>query len=440
MTTTAWDVGRGTWDVPLRTAFESRRIPRFVIPPRAGIHVAVWLILLLQAACTAPVIEPATAPLPNPSGRFELVGRGPVTKTLTSDLYVFKGANQRNYVYTGTWGNCSGCYGDRMYVWDVTDPSSPVLTDSVKVDARIINDVKVNKAATIAVITREGASSRRNGIVLLSLEDPAHPKVLSEYWETLTGGVHNVYIDGNYVYAVHDGTSDMHVIDISNPADPIQVGRWGVPAHPDKYLHDVWVAEGLAYLSYWDDGLIIVDVGNGIKKGTPQKPEYVSQYRYMYEVNGFQYGNTHSAFPYTNAAGNKYVFISDEILPPELDIQKPETYPSGYVHVVDISNVQDPIEVAEYVLPRAGSHDMWVEDDVLYVAYYNAGLRAVDVSGTLRGDLGQEGREIGAFATSDSLAFVQNRPFTWGPQPFEGLVYASDHTSGLWVMRLIRNP
>jgi hypothetical protein len=56
------------------------------------------------------------------------------------------------------------------------------------------------------VITREGASSRRNGIVVLDLEDPAHPDGASEFWETLTGGVHNTFIDGDLVYAVHNGT------------------------------------------------------------------------------------------------------------------------------------------------------------------------------------------------------------------------------------------
>jgi len=84
-------------------------------------------------------------------------------------------------------------------------------------------------------------------------------------------------------------------------------------------------------------------------------------------------------------------------------------------------------------------HNVWVEDDVMYVAYYNAGLRAVDVSGTLGGDLGRQGREIAALATSDADAFVTDRPFTWGPQVYRGLVYASDHTSGLWIARLRRN-
>ncbi len=308
----------------------------------------------------------AVAPVPEPKGSFEVVGRGPVTQTHTSDLWVFQGVDGRDYAYTGTWGACQGCYGDRLYVWDVTEPSRPTLTDSVVVDARVVNDVKVNEAGTLAVITRESASSRRNGIVVLDLADPAHPTIASEYWETLTGGVHNTFIDGDLVYAVHNGTSDVHVIDISNPREPHEVGRWGVPAYAGKYLHDINVLDGLAYVSYWDDGLIVLDVGNGIKGGTPQKPEFVSQYRYRTEAAGQEWGNTHVALPYTNKAGNKYVFVGDEIFPPDFDAQRSDTHPYGYVHVVDVSDIENPQEVARYEVPNAGVHNLWVENDTLY--------------------------------------------------------------------------
>ena len=396
------------------------------------------LVALAVAGCSSSALGPLLAPLPEPSGHFEVIGRGPIDKTFTSDIWVFEGVDGRDYAYTGTWGACTGCYGDRLYAWDVTDPSNPVLTDSLVVDARVVNDVKVNEEGTIAVLTRENASSRRNGIVVLGLEDPAHPRVISEYWETLTGGVHNTFIDGDLVYAVHNGTADLHVIDISDPEDPRQIGRWGVPNHPAKYLHDVHVQDGLAYLSYWDDGLIIIDVGNGIRDGTPREPEFVGQYRYLYEVAGREYGNTHVAFPYTNEAGNRYVFLGDEIFPPGFDQEDPESSPAGYIHVVDISDVENPTEVAYYQVPDAGPHNIWVEDDVMYVAYYNAGLRAVDVSGTLRGNLGVQGRELAALATTDENAYIADRPFTWGPQLHKGLVYASDHTSGLWITRLVR--
>lgn len=380
----------------------------------------------------APAIFPSGLP-----GQFEVVGRGPVTESHTSDLWVFEGTDGRDYAYAGTWGACDGCYGDRMYAWDVTDPANPVLTDSVMVDARVVNDVKVNEAGTVAVITREQASSRRNGIVILDLADPAHPEIASNYFETLTGGVHNTFIDGNYVYAVHNGTADLHVIDISDIRNPREVGRWGVPpSQQGKYLHDVWVVDGIAYLSYWDDGLIILDVGGGDEGGSPEEPEFISQYRYTTEWQGGRYGNTHVALPYTNAAGNEYVFVGDEIFPADADPLQP-IVPGGYVHVIDVSNLENPVEVASYEVRGAGVHNLWVQNDTLYTAYYNAGLRAVDVSGDLQGDLRRQGREIAVLATTDEQAFIDDAPMAWGPQLYKGLVYASDHNSGLWITRLV---
>jgi hypothetical protein len=38
--------------------------------------------------------------------------------------------------------------------------------------------------------------------------------------------------------------------------------------------------DGLAYLSYWNEGLVILDVGKGIKGGSPENPKFVSQFKY----------------------------------------------------------------------------------------------------------------------------------------------------------------
>ena len=393
--------------------------------------------LVGATACAGSAALPAVlAPAPPPRAQFEVVGRGAVTTTHTSDLWVFQGVDGRDYAYTGTWGACQGCYGDRMYAWDVTDPTRPTLTDSVVVDARVINDVMVNEAGTVGVITREQASSRRNGIVVLDLQDPAHPKVASEYWETLTGGVHTSFISGDHVYAVNDGTADLHIIDISDPRNPQEVGRWGVPTYAGKYLHDVWVEGGLAYLSYWNDGLIILDVGNGIKGGTATKPQFVGQARYRYEWKGAEYGNTHMAVPYTNQSGRKYVFVGDEIFPPTFDANA-ETVPGGYLHVFDVTNLESPQEVASYEIPEAGSHNIWIRADTLYIAYYNAGLRALDVSGELRGDLRRQGREIAVLRTTDAQAMFPDRPFAMTPMWHKGLVYTADFNSGLWITRVV---
>jgi hypothetical protein len=312
-----------------------------------------------------------------------------------------------------------------MKVWDVSDPAAPVLVDSMQLDARRINDVKIHPNNRIGILTREGASSRRNGVVVLDLSRPARPRILSEYTETVSGGVHNVWIRGDedLVYACHNGTGDLHIIDISDPGSPREVGRWGLD-RPFKTLHDVIVQDGYAYLSYWDDGVVVLDVGAGTHGGTPTSPAFVSRYSYPQ-------GNTHVAW-----RSGRYLFVGDEIFPDDWDADRP-IEARGYIHVLDMADIEHPREVARYEVPEAGAHNVWVEDDRLYVGYYQAGLRVVDVNGELRGDLYRQGREIGFVIPLDDRTKVANWPMTWGAQVFKGNVFTADLNSGLWIVKVV---
>ncbi|GMR12888.1 MAG: Ig-like domain-containing protein [Gemmatimonadota bacterium] len=348
----------------------------------------------------------------------ERVDHAAVSYVATSDLWAFEGQDGRDYVYTGTHARGGG---QRMFAWDVTDPANVQLMDSVVVNARVVNDVKVSDDAAWAIITREGASTRRNGIVVLDLTDPAHPTVLSELTDSLTAGIHNVWIMGDVVYAVNDGTNAVSIIDMSDPTNPRYAGRWEIrPGEVDKSLHDVWAEDGYAYLSYWDDGLVILDVGAGTHGGTPTEPTFVSQISYPQ-------GNTHVAI-----RDRDYVFVGDEI--------GTSDGMRGYIHVIDVADIENPTEVAKYEVPEAGAHNVWIDDETLYIAYYQGGLRIVDISGTLRGDLYRQGREIGMYRTGapEGKAVVPNSPMAWGPQVFKDNVFVSDMNSGLWVLKQTR--
>ncbi len=349
--------------------------------------------------------------------RVEQVGRGAIDTHHSGDTWVFEGADGRDYAYIGTFMH------DWMKVWDVTDPASPILTDSIQVDARRINDVKIHAGNRLAIITREGASNRRNGIVLLDLTTPAHPFILSEYTDTVTGGVHNVWIEGDLVYACHNGTNEMHIIDISDPENPEEVGRWGLDKR-SKTLHDVIVQDGYAYLSYWDDGVVTLDVGAGTHGGTPTVPAFVSRLSYPE-------GSTHVAWRH-----GRYLFVGDEIWPPGYDADKPIDA-TGYIHVLDMTDIENPVEVAFYEVPGAGAHNVWAENDRLYVGYYQGGLRVLDISGELRGDLYRQGREVGYFLTTDDRTMVPGWPMAWSAQLHKGNIFTSDLNSGLWIMRVV---
>lgn len=338
---------------------------------------------------------------------------------------------------------------DKVWVYDIAEPSTPNLLDTFTVDARLVNDISTTPDGKIGVITREGASTRKNGIVFLDTSDPTKLKVLSEYTATVTGGVHSAYLNGHYAYITDDATGSMRVIDFADVKAPREVARWEVnaplaktieghfgPLSAGRYLHDLQVVDGLAYLAYWRDGLVILDVGNGIKHGSPENPQLVSQLHVNHHDlygDGWLAG-THTVFRYKN-----YVFIGDEVYPAEFDLDgKGRIAVRGIVQAVDVSDIEHPKVVAHYSVPEAGAHNVWVADDILYMGYYNGGGRVLDVSGELRGDLYRQGREIARLWTGDVSGYRPNLPFTWGAQPHNGLIYFNDINSGLWIMKLGR--
>lgn len=367
----------------------------------------------------------------NVQQEIEVVGQGLVSHTRTSDLWIWEGVDGRDYAVTGTWGG----NGEAIF-WDVTDPKNITAIDTVTVDARTVNDVKVNERGDIAVITREGASNRKNGIIILDVTDPSNVEILSEYNKDLTGGVHNTFIYEDHVYAVNNGRR-YDIINIEDPRNPYTVNKFelGTPGHS---IHDVWIEDGIAYSSNWSDGVVAVDIGSKNSaempgaNGSPENPVQLGSYAYPSGWN-------HAAFPFkSESTGDFYVVAGDESFPYGLDTNGANRA-AGWVHFIKFDDWGSPKEVARYKVPEAGSHNYWIEGDKLYAAFYNGGLRVVDISGELMGDLYEQGREIASFFPRDNEAFIPNATFTWGPQPYKGYIYLSDWNSGLWALKLKDN-
>jgi len=354
---------------------------------------------------------------------FSVVGRGTVSDRFTSDLWA-----NGTVAYTATWSTRNGPtgpqQGNTIYVWDISSPSAPRLTDSVSVIAGTVNDVKIRDDGALAVVSHEGAADFLNGITLLDLTDPLHPTEITRFTATMNPGVHNLWIDGDFVYAVVDGSdanSGLRIIDVSDPASPLIVASFyaGDPgANFGQFLHDVYVRDGLAFLSHWDPGLIILDVGNGVAGGSPSNPVEVGRVR----TAG---GDTHNAW-YWPASG--YVFVGEEDF---------GTTP-GKLHVVDASALDSPIEVATFAVPGTTPHNVWLDEtnEVLYVGWYEAGLYAIDVSGELLGDLDRQGRVIASSLYDGSGGCQTGGTCAWAPQLHDGNVLVADLNSGLWALKL----
>ena len=121
----------------------------------------------------------------------------------------------------------------------------------------------------------------------------------------------------------------------------------------------------------------------------------------------------------TTFASWRYVFVGEE---------GPATIgstSSGDVHVVDVTTMSAPREVAFYHVAGAGTHNFSVDETkgLLYAAFYNAGVRVLDV----RGDLGScdaaartaDGRcDLAAMGRERNVGLLNagRRVYVWGVQ------------------------
>ena len=364
--------------------------------------------------------------------RMSITGRGTVSGTATSDLWPWTGKDGRDYCLVGTWG------GDGYaLVFDITDMNNIVKTDSIRIDARTINDVTVSPDGRYGVLTREGASNRVNGVVILDLAVPAHPKVASVFNEQLTGGVHNAFATNDYLFAISGGEKYV-IIDVRDITKPRYVSEY---KHPGARIHDLWVRDGIAYSAQGGAGTVLVDVGNGKWGGTIERPKLIS----VFPIN-----SGHEIYPYVQAStGKTYLFIGDEEMNRAGRVWEGTNYgptlgqaggvaqtSGGYVHIVDATDPMHMKKVGRYHLEDYGSHDIIVENDVLYQAYYDGGVRVVDVSGELLGNLAEQRREIAVFKPYDPKSLTANAPFVMNAMPWKGRVLFTDFNSGLWAAKL----
>jgi hypothetical protein len=402
---------------------------------RSAIGVGICALL---AACSDDATSPASTETGSTPVTLTVLGRGDFKPArTTAELFV-----RGNTAYTTTWNN--SVTTSAFYIWDVAG-AVPTLVDSVIVpSARTLGDIAVSDDGTLLVVAAEADGS----LLIYSLANPRAPVLLSRMTTGISLGVHTAEVSrvNGKLYgflSIDPGNgvaAQLVIVDLSDPAAPQtiltrQIGR--------PYVHDTFVRDGLLYLALWDDGVAIWDIGGGGKGGTVANPVELGRVK---TANGEVHNVWWLKDPVTNIT--RYAFIGEE---------GPGTTgfsSSGDVHVVDVSTPSAPREVAFYSVAKAGTHNFSVDEPngILYAAYYNGGVRALDVRGDLGTctdaqkstpqnstvalcDLRKMGRELGI-----GLIDRGNAVYVWGVQYLNGALYASDMINGLWKLSPVARP
>ncbi len=216
------------------------------------------------------------------------------------------------------------------------------------------------------------------------------------------GSAHNIAINEATGYAYVIGTSTFnggpHFVDLSNPTNPVAAGGYS----GDGYSHDAQIVNYTGpdsdysgreiFIGSNEDNVVFVDVTD---KGAPTPIS-----------SGF-YTNTSYTHQAWLSEDQRYLFVGDEI--DELNF--------GFntrTIVMDVSDLDDPIQHHEYFGPtQAIDHNGYVKGDILYMANYNAGLRAIDIS-----DI--ENQNMTEFGFFDTIPGTDDPGFggSWSVYPF----------------------
>ena len=117
------------------------------------------------------------------------------------------------------WKNYAILYGhweSRLVLVDITDPAKPHPTGIYQHDKGSFNQGEVTVDGDLAYCTSN------NGLVIVNIADPACPKLVKSV--DIRGGIRDVTVMDGYAFLAA-GNQGIHVLDVSSPANPIEVGR-----------------------------------------------------------------------------------------------------------------------------------------------------------------------------------------------------------------------
>lgn len=316
------------------------------------------------------------------------------------DIYVVGGLRNVWGYETNNQHYALACAGDRLDIVNCTNPDNVTLTKSVPSTSADLKEVRTYLHYALAV-------NQYGPLQVINIANPATAFTESQYSSAAMPGGHTIMVDAaqGYAYACNNGAgvADMRILNISSPLAITQAGFFGHPNQPTLFAdaHDCYVRHDTAWVSYLDAGWAILDVSN---KSAPVAMAYVS------------YPGTTSHNVWVADSGY-YVYTTDE-------------RPGGRVRVWDTRDMKAIKQVASYNAnaPSASSHNVHINHDFCFVAYYTEGVRVLDIADA---------------ADPIEVAYYDTYPVAgstysgcWGVYPYstDGLVYGSDRTYGLFVL------
>ena len=296
---------------------------------------------------------------------------------------------------------------------DVTDPRNPRIVVQTELPHMKVRSNSLDVVGDILAVAyqTQTVGLKPAGVDLFDISEPEKPRLISHF--DCSGphsrGVHALwFVDGKTIH-MSSGAPDFQprnplddqfyrVLDVSNPAKPVEAGRWWYPGTregdvepaparlPGKFdmgfrTHNTNVfpeRPDRAFIGYIDGGLIVLDISD------LSNMKVVSRWNHSPPFNGF----THTVLPLFER--NLWI-VSDEC------VQDNGADWPKLVWVLDARSEANPVPIGTFPAPpfdafarrggRFGAHNLhenlpgplsFRSDHIVIGTFFNAGVRVYD--------------------------------------------------------------
>ncbi len=266
------------------------------------------------------IIDVSTKSNPAEIGRFNTTSRSNAKGLSVSN----------NYAYIAGWGD------GILTIINISDPTNPYETGyydpNGSADAVTING---NYAYLI---------SGEGGFMIIDISDSVNPVIAASIYSNLREPS-GIALNGDYAYVTDRGPimghGGLHIINIGDPANPLEVGFLSTEDRP----RDITVNGNYAYVANSRSGLWIIDIND------PENPAKVASF----DIN--------SGYASKITVGGKYAYLGI----------RGKNYSKNSLHIINISDTSNLFEVAS-ITTGDEIKSIAVVDKYIYVADGEDGL------------------------------------------------------------------
>ena len=334
-------------------------------------------------------------------------------------------ASQREFAIIGT--NSSTAFVE------ITQADQPIVLGRLPTQTgnSLWRDIKVYSNFAFIVSEASGHGMQVFDLSkLLSVTSPPQVFSADAHYDGF-GNAHNIAINENEPFAYAVGTGSFgggpHIVDISNPTNPVAAGGFNAGSAYNSYSHDAQIVTYNGPDADHQGKEIYIGSNGSFSNGANEDVVAildVTDKENITTISILEYDNARYTHQAWLTEDHRYLLMGDELDESQIGLD-------SRTIIIDLQDLDNPEVLSEYYGPTAAiDHNGYVAGNTFFLANYTAGIRMVDIANI------NSVSESGFFDTypeNDGTTFNG----VWSNYPYfesENII-VSDFNRGLFVIR-----